>query len=223
MRLSVKSLRQLVKEELSAQAPPNAPLGQYAWPKERNLPVNEPDTQLEIELLQAISKSIKDQKQPLPKEYVDTLKDLLDKGYYNKVIKRPSVDFVYRGMSVDKNYLESLGIDTMSGYGKLDKNFKFAPKSGASSWTKDIDVALEFSLRNITNKNFAVIMEAHVNSNSFIDYKEFYDIGTDTKSFRKEREILGVGDINVKSISFSDKMAFLRDNRVFYKLLNFVT
>lgn len=78
MKVSIKQLRRLIKEELAAQAPLDAPLGQYAWPAERHLPVDEPDTEIETELLAHLVDAVSERNVPLPKEDVMLLHDFFD-------------------------------------------------------------------------------------------------------------------------------------------------
>lgn len=212
MKISAKQLRSLIREELAAQAPPDAPLGQYAWPKERGLDVTEDDTDEEKALKKALLRHIESEDMPLDPEYADLLKSLLNKGLYNKVIKAPNSDVVYRGLNLSYKELDSiLQIDLVPQYGTFDKSFVYSPRFSGSSWTKDFDTADKFSRGMSTTffkkQDYCVILVANVNENEgkLVDFEEIYKLDKNILSNDSEKEVYAIGDVKVNKIIWANK------------------
>jgi hypothetical protein len=225
MKTSLKQLKTLIRE-VAAQAPPDAPLGQYAWPKERKLPVDEKDTDLEQKLLRALKNAITDTNTPLSKEYAVLLQDFIKNGFYSEIFKEPpGVTKLYRGLKVGKEYVESLGGDTNLGYGTVNKELVFKPRSLVSSWSKKNDIAIEFAVNSTAysiGEKFGIVLEADASHNhgNFIDFASIYKVDDEIRSFAGEAEALGIGDITVNKFIFVSEKAHLYLDDIYYHLIN---
>jgi hypothetical protein len=223
MKTTVKQLKKLIKEDLAAQAPPDAPMGQWAWPKERNLPVDEPDTELEEELLNALKDAIRYTEKPLNSKYVSVLKDILEKHQYDQVILRPNVENLYRGMNIrNVDYLKQLGIDPSENIGTITKVLKFSPLNKSSCWSKSKEKAFDFSIRMFEPGNFGVVLIAPAQSNvdKFIDYETIYNLDKSLTHLKVEQEALGIGDITINKIVFISYDTLENDPTAYNNVLN---
>lgn len=222
MKVSVKNLRSIIKEELAAQAPPDAPLGQYAWPKERHLNVNEPDTEVEQKLLSDIVYAIEYTEHPIPKDSAELLHKLLNNGWYSKVIRSPSAIKIYRGMSISNTKLEEItGSSELTHYGSLDKDMKFKPRYSGSCWSKKSSVSSDFAFPSGSDQ-FAVILVADVakNRGKLVDFGSLYDLSDRISDKQAEEEVFAIGDIAVSKIIWASKIAFDLLPNVMPMLLN---
>jgi hypothetical protein len=227
MKTTVKQLKRLIKEELAAQAPEDAPLGQYAWPDERKLDVDEPDTAIERQLLKAITIAIDDTHKPLSDEYALMLQDFIKKRYYSSVINEPGNVKLFRGIAVNGDYVRQLGGDTSLGYGVIDKTLSFKPKKLVSSWSKKKQKAVEFAVDTMAflrgqKEKFGIVLEADAQSNhgKFIDFKDIYKLNDTVKAFEAEAEALGIGDITINKIYFASREACTYMENIFNDLLD---
>lgn len=221
MEITVKRLRLLIKETLAAQAPPDAPLGQYAWPKERHLPVNEPDTQQEEQLLKDIISSIMYTDKPLTKQSVDLLQDILANGWYNEAIRSPNVNQIYRGMTLNSEKLKTIIGQQPSHYGRISKEMNFITRNNGSCWSKNTDTSIKFASQ-IDPGQFSVIIVADTakNNANLIDFKGFYHLNTNLKNKYNEEEVYAIGNTTISDIIWASYIAVTYLPNIFDDLLN---
>ena len=179
-----------VENELyPVEAPLDAPLGNYAFPKERlaagyeDIPTPpEEDTEYEKKLLNALILHIGGANKALEPEHVQMIKYFLDNGLYKKVFRHPeSGQKFYRGEAVKTVTLKrwlGLGPDdkipvkketpNLVG-GPADVNFVIRSKIGAgyaSSWSTNENTPWAFANSQSIEGNpkkhnyWAVVMEA---------------------------------------------------------------
>jgi hypothetical protein len=191
-------------------APDDAPLQKYAFSPQRqgseNPPPKEPNKPLEVTLLRAIKRHFEGSKL-LSLEYAESLKDMMSKGLYPDVFKAPTVDMIYRGMTVSEDFIKSyLDVDPQSiGDEAIEINKAIAVKQtkNAYSWTTDFEVAKEFSTRNekgIDNP-YSIVLEASVarNKGILLDADSLYDV-KELDEFEAEAEVISLGDVVTSKI-----------------------
>ena len=185
---------------------PKGPYGKIFAGDERNVPKNHPErnTSKEEDLITAISNHISSNDKmdpPDTKKIVDVLKS----GLYKDIIVPPNVKTVYRGMSVDVEVLEKLTRKSatqlpMIGTIKFKKPIVFKPQGGASSsWTFDKAVAKRFSSED--QISVTLVAETQDNPNMFFDLRVWYSYMD--RSFKNEKETMGLGDIRIKEITWN--------------------
>ena len=198
-------------------------LGKYAFPqarKVRNSLPYEKNTKLEDELEDAIENHFM-ASWPFTKDVANKLSELLSKNLYIDILKRPKVDIVYRGMSVNEQWikrsLELNNDDQLPASIEIEKSFTFLPKPmmGSSSWTCDFGVARDFSISSIEKSqylmhNFAhgkithsIVLHAKLseNYNSFLSGEDGLYKLQHASGYQHEREVLGLNDIKVFKLS----------------------
>lgn len=221
MKIRVRALRTLINEELAAQAPPDAPMGQFAWPQQRKLDVDEPDTTYEEQLFKKLEAAVGDTAQKLPSSDVVALQRMLNNGYYKEVIHGPDPSVtLYRGLCVKQDYIDSLGVD--SDHGALKKNFTFKQRGDYSSWTKDIATAYNFSYPS-RDDEFGVIFVANPadNAGRMIDMAPFYSMESNISLSAEESEVMIIGNVKVETVVWFSREVMLKGDNSFYDKLNF--
>ena len=183
-------------------------LGRYAFaPVRKDLDISEPNTPIEDELYDVLTKHFDDYQRP-SSEKVKMIKSFLINDEYEDVFNEPDVDNVFRGMNVSLDVLEEFSDENIPKnemIGTIIKSFEFKPFDAVSSWTTDIEIARAFSGKNITGQNrFAVVLVADVskNRNCFISGPQgLYKVkGFD--DYEEECEVLGFGKIKVDSLNW---------------------
>jgi hypothetical protein len=215
MKITVEKLRKFIKEELSA------PLGQYAWPKERKLPVEEPNTAVEDELKQSIIEAILDVDRPLSGENAKLIFDLLKKRMYEDVIKAPSVGTVYRGVGFTREKLASVIGEEPSSMGAISISLSYKPVGTGSSWSKSERIASSFARRFGARKpDFSVLFVALTRENreKFVDFEELYNLNDDVKGSAFEREVFGYGEITISRVIWASKEEIAKNEDVLLSL-----
>jgi hypothetical protein len=201
--MNVKQLRYLIREELEAQAPADAPFGKFLWPKERKLDVDEPNTGLENDLLDLLSKHFDDDGAHATQRDVDLIKDVLESGFYSNIIKAPMQDHVYRGMTVSTEWMQMMGLTNTPPVKGVEtsKRFLFQPTKGEfSSWSLSIDATRYFAK---SYKGWAVIMRASVSANPkcFLNCSKLYELERFAE-LSNEKEVIGLGNIRVNGVAW---------------------
>jgi hypothetical protein len=222
MKLTLKELKSLIKE-VAAQAPSDAPFGQYAWPKERNLPVDEPDTKIEQEFLNVLYNAVEMASSRIPSQYIVALKQCLDNGYYTKMLKPPHANKIYRGVLVNADFIAqfdpNVDIEQISG-GNIKVNAVIKSQGSYSCWTTEKHVACDYAnnVYHTGNKVFdaKAILVASVSENNgkLIDLRPFNDNKDFNKEFPniEEREVLAIGDVKIERLVYINKFEDLTDN-----------
>lgn len=218
MKLSVKQLRSIISEELAAQAPPDAPLGQWAWPAERELSVDEPDTQLEKDLFVALKGWLLDNKL-IPAEKVLLLKQMLNNGYYKEVLHVPQdVTEVYRGIKVSYAKLKSIIGSEPESFSSLCKELVYKPNRQLSSWSKNRKIARNFAETHV-KETFGLIFTADVNVNDMLDIAGLYQLYSFSE-MDYESEVLAFGDVKVKRVCYAEAEYIDANVNILLDLLN---
>lgn len=204
--------------------------GKWAWPAARfddevNGAPDEPDTPEEADALKGLRGHVINNR-PMSGEAAASLEDALASDEYADVIKEPSSDELYRGMSVPISWLRTalkIEDDTsvkLPRRGEEEGSFTFAPRSGASSsWTDNIKVAKNFAnwslaregdageeeIENEEDYYASIVMVAPLskNQNAFMAGPEgFYKLAT-VNRFADEDETIGLGEIKVSKIMWA--------------------
>lgn len=213
MKIRLSELRQLIREELEiypdAEAPPDAPLGQIAFSRERYDVTNtEKNTKVENDLFIDIVQHLEDNS-PISMEDTKFMLSFIEKGQYKKIFRRPRVAKVYRGMRVSEKWVKDVlrmsPEDQLADSGEEDVSFIFSSRAAVSSWTRSQSQAERFSRSELENvqEDYTVVLTADAQdpSNSFIDMVGFYML-MGLEDFKDEKEVIGVGKIKVSNISF---------------------
>lgn len=138
------------------------------------------------------------------------LRSFMETGEYNDVFKPPSTSEVYRGISVDEDWLkdcleESENIVEESGEKEV---FYISGKSNTMcSWTTNKDIATKFSNANHHrggNYPYAVIMTASVSDNptKFVSGPGGLYKLMGIAAYANEKEVIGLGSIDVHKINW---------------------
>lgn len=190
------------------KAPPDAPLGKYAFSPQRQAQVRPPpmerNTPVEVALLRSIRNHF-DGQRPLTRQQAQMAMEFIRAGLYPDIFKEPPPGTYYRGMLLTASELRAMGVPDpelgISAGREMEGEFTMVPLGDrfSSSWSFDIDIADRFSLSNYDRTNqrvYSVIFAADSDDNpgKFLDSEGFYnvDLGSD---FGEEREVIGLGTI----------------------------
>ena len=188
------------------EAPENAIFNKFAFSPQRqdstNPPPKEPNNPVERRYLVAIKNHFHGNKL-LSLETAQKLKELMQSGLYPDILKTPIKPVVYRGMTVQKEYLiDKLGVDADqigSEIKELAKTVTFKQTRNASSWTTDFEVAKDFADKNVkyyTGDIYSIVFEASVTDNegNLLDCDGLYDV-RDIEEYDNEHEVISLEDI----------------------------
>lgn len=209
----------------------DGPLGKYVIPNRKldREGEEEKNTEFEDRLQKALFSHFATGRRSLPRNMTNFILQMIEGGNYPEIFKLYTDGTVYRGMNLRKEKFEELfgalpqpqkwykaPIDWLFGRSqKTNVNLPFSPTSKpkyspgldttagswASSWTTSFGQASDFS--EIAD-NIPIILVADASENTFIDMDPFYDNYTFASGFEDEKEKVGVGDINLKSIYVYD-------------------
>jgi len=209
----------------------DGPLGKYVIPNRKldREGEEEKNTEFEDRLQKALFSHFATGRRSLPRNMTNFILQMIEGGNYPEIFKLYTGGTVYRGMNLRKEKFEELfgelpqpqkwykaPIDWLFGRSqKTNVNLPFSPTSKpkyspgldttagswASSWTTSFGQASDFS--EIAG-NIPIILVADASENTFIDMDPFYDNYTFASGFEDEKEKVGVGDINLKSIYVYD-------------------
>jgi len=205
--------RKIIKKN-PPEAPEDAILNQYAFAEKRfQLPI-EVDTAREQELYTALVAHFKDNT-PIKQELANEISQILATDQYDSIFKKPTQEFVYRGMSVNKKWLMSaLKIDNQDDLdenGHKEASFTFTPKEnrGVTSWSISREQALSFAN---SDDGYSIFLVAATddNPNKFVlGPGGLYKVpGFD--SHTQEDEAIGIGQIKVTQIYWSTSKSKLK-------------
>ena len=190
----------------SLAAPEDALFNKFAFSPQRqgmeSPPPIEANNPIEDEYLEAIKNHFAED-DLLSLEKAQKLKELMQSGLYSDIFKPPTQSVVYRGMTIQKEYLiGKLGLDANE-FGEEPKTISrivtFRQTRNALSWTTNFDIAKQFAIINgkrYTGDVYALVFEANVadNQGNLLDCDNLYDI-SDLEKFETENEVLSLGDI----------------------------
>lgn len=197
--------------ELKKKNPPEAAeddvLNQYAFAEKRpGLPI-EPDNKRERELYKALKRHFRDNN-PIDPELANEISKILANDQYDSIFKKPTQEYVYRGMSVSAKWLISaLKIDNPHDFkqsGSKEASFTFTPKDNreVTSWSVDHEKAMYFAHNYDEPGSYSIFLVAKTseNPNKFVLGPDgLYKVpGLD--SHTGEKEAIGIGPIKVMKI-----------------------
>jgi hypothetical protein len=166
MKLNRQQIKSLIKE-ISTQAPNNALLDKYAFADQRvgQVPV-EPNNKQETEMFEDLAAHFYSQYYKLTKDTVVKIISFLENGSYKDVFHAPEQQEIYRGMCVNKSYLQNLlNIENIPN-GIIEKKFIYNPAKYASCWTINYYVTQGFIDDNASIESpYELILFAKVNDN----------------------------------------------------------
>ena len=185
------------------EAPQDAPLNQYAFAQNRSSVVPpETDNDYEKKLLHAIIDHFNSNRSIKP-EHTDRIQAFLKNGWYKDVFHEPeSSTLIYRGMSVDTQYLRDvLQRENIESSGSLEHAFTFTPLPGrgSTSWTLLRYKAKEF----VGGGQYHIILTAQGSDNQYgfiMGPGGLYDL--DITPHSSEKEVVGLGPIKVIKIEW---------------------
>lgn len=169
------------------------PLGKYAFPNKRTsvkLPY-EKDTKIEKLLFRAIHDYIYGYSLAITNEYFDLITSFIKTNKYSDMFSQFRGEKVYRGMSVNSDYIDSI---------KDHDNFVFVPKDNivATSWTHNLSKAIKFSQFNTGDYSIILCAEASKNDVSeWVDFRNLYYMSEEMLEYEHEEEVLIRGKVNV--------------------------
>ena len=190
---------------------------------------NEPYTDLEKHLEKMLEAHFSTGKKPLPRNAAEQILDLIKNDNYPDIFQSYDRGKAYRGMSMPLNVFEKLfgkSPDPAKWYHeplnwwhnrarKSGVNFPFSPKtkpgyspgrdthagSWSSSWAWAPGPAEDFA-KEISFKegHIPILLVADASKNTFINARPLYARYDFTYDFKKEKEVIGVGNITLTDI-----------------------
>jgi hypothetical protein len=189
------------------RAPEGSPLGRIAFADQREeVPVGlEPNNELEQRVFNELD-FFMGANSDLSPEVLDTIRVALTRGHYDDVLYLSSAPTFYRGLHLSEREagrLLGLSPDDLPGPGEQRKfkrpfELRSIKESGASSWTTDYGVALEFGEEMAwEDDTWAVVLVARAadNPGSFLDLEELYRIVN--PYHEHQRECVALGPVRV--------------------------
>ena len=199
------------------------PLEKYAFADQRAGKVpREPNTRYESDLFRALRSHLEHYSALRPR-YVLSVQQFLANKQYTDIFHEPSQKLIYRGMAVTSQWLGNAinldpdEIDNVNieiddeGFpdsGSESAKFTFNPKNKdeGSSWTTDVQTAIDFGFGNVkSEKPWGIIMVATVvdNENRFVECNNgIYDV-EELDVYDTENEVIALGSIKVSKLYWS--------------------
>jgi hypothetical protein len=217
MKLILENWKKYLKEYEDDDE--DLPLGKYVWPKDAIDPDPEKEKEINTALEEMLQKKIKAHidNALLSSESVEIIKELIDKNLYPEVFKRYAVGEVYRGMYVSPGWMRETftnfeeSRDESGSIVEADFSVAISPLEGrdVASWTRDLDLALEFSQSpskdHRSGISLVLVADAAHEENYFIDLEPIYDTYKFAKHMAFEEEVVGVGDIKIKKVMWTEQ------------------
>lgn len=197
------------RKSVAPEAPVGAPFGRYAFAEHRNDVPDEKDTKIEKETY----KSIMDQTQEdvrVPKHVCSTLVHCLKSGFYRSVLREPTSEYAYRGLTMSAEDLSStagIPIEVIKSQ-SVARNGLYVAEDGRP-WATRRGISMPFAAGD-TNYNIHSEGMLHVlfralvanNNGMFLDLPPFHDgVGKHGDSY--EGEIIGLGDVKYDIVVWS--------------------
>ena len=187
-----------------AKAPDDADLGQIAFSTRREGVPFEPNTKLEDDLYDIIRKHFGGDK-TMSAEAAEKIRSYVENNYYGDVFKKPKATTLYRGMTVDRDWIQAaVEQDNIKSPGVLEKSFTFTPFRGGSPWSTSKDVAERFAGSVVGGRPYSVVLTANVENNPYrfiTGPGGMYNVkGFDQHT--SEKEVVGLGPIKVSKLEW---------------------
>lgn len=199
-------------------ASPDDPFQRWAFSPQRAGDVpREPNTALETRIIRAL-KGHFIRNVPVPGELVRTMIDLVDRGLYTDVLRKPEPGAtLYRGLDADDDFIRSLGLDPDGDpSGRHDVRIRIETGRGgrSSSWSYDPAIAELFAGSGdfSTGGRWAVVLFAAADDNpgGFLDGESFLNnlstFSGENRPMRDESECIGVGSILLSGVEISARI-----------------
>lgn len=205
---SVKAEQEELRKNSKPEASPDDEFEEYIFADERQGQVpDELDTYDEKALYDEL-KAHFIANEALSEEEANLIKKLMADGKYSTVLKKPNVKYVYRGMSVNDEYIRralNMGDnESIPSKGSKVASFTYTPRrGGSSSWTLNHESTHEFMT---SNKDFNVLLIARTSDNdgSFVSGPGgLYKVG-ELGKHDEEQEVVGLGPIKVAKIIWDE-------------------
>jgi hypothetical protein len=186
----------------------DAPLNKYAFADLRKN-VKEPDNELEKEIEEKLVNHF-DAGLSIDQNTANLFQHFLTNGMYRDIFRKPKESIIYRGMSVDENYIKNAlnltSKDILPKKGDISQNFTFTPFEDVTitSWSTNIKSASVFTKKKgIKTHSLILYASSSENDNKLIDCK--YGIYTLRwfVDYKHEKEVLGIGNIKVNRITWN--------------------
>lgn len=199
------------KKQNPPEAPEDAPLNQYAFAKKRDGLPGEINNKHEDELYRALVRHFKDN-DPVSKALANEISQFLANDQYATIFKKPTQKFIFRGMSVNENWLKTAIKSDVPPAGMKETSFTFTPKGerGITSWTISHQTAINFA-NNDDGYSVFLVAESENNDNKFaMGPTGLYKVkGFD--SHTSEHEVIGLGEIKVSKVYWSTQKYLLKN------------
>jgi len=204
--------------EKHKEAPADAPFGRIAFSLNRKDKVPFEKNTSKEQRIEKVLAFYFIENTSITEEDGEFLRELLASGLYEKVLKKPSVETVYRGIVVRKDWLADVmrmkeSDIPIEGTSNSKNKFTYKPHPGSysSSWSQTKTVASRFSGKNDGSPLYkvgslcSVVIHAKTsdNENKFLSGPDgLYNVSVFDK-YQKEKEVIGLGDIRVSKIEWS--------------------
>lgn len=216
-------------EEMRKKVPPeakgeDAPFQDYAFADQRTKKVpREPNTPAEENLFKKLKSHFRNNT-PISVDEAEEIREILRNEHYRSIFHEPKNAYAYRGMKVAREWLEravgwngakmeAVGAEKkFPDVGKKAAKFTFTPRSGgATSWTVDLDAAIQFA-SGPDQDEYSIIIAAKVKDNpiGFVAGPGgLYDVpGLD--AYPEEKEAVALGRIKVMKVFWRKKGSIKR-------------
>lgn len=209
---SVKAEQEELRKNSKPEASPDDEFEEFIFADERHGQVpDEPDTRDEKALYDELKAHFV-ANEALSKDEASLIKRLMADGKYSTILKKPDVEYVYRGMTVYDEYIRrALGLgddESLPRKGSKTASFTFTPRNGGgSSWSLRHESTHGFMGGN---KDYNVLLLARTSDNdgSFVSGPGgLYNVG-ELGKYDDEQEIVGLGPIKVAKIIWNDSSEY---------------
>lgn len=200
-------------KKIPPEASAKAPLEKYAFADQRKGEVpREQNSEKEQVLYNALRRHFNDN-DPLAAAEVDMIRTFLKNGQYSKIFKSPKQEYVYRGMSVEEDFLrKAMGLkqgDKLPRKGSKTTSFTYTPKTGeTSSWSVSPEAAKKFATKSRVYQ-LMLIAKTKDNKNSFVLGPDGLYSVRGLGDFEYEKETIGLGKIKVYKIIWAHEKTAL--------------
>lgn len=192
----------------AAEAPPDAPFGQWAWASHRANVPDEPDTDIETAIYNQLKRHFRSTNRfGLPQSSADMLADFMANGWYKPVLHAPDVPKVYRGIKIAslEELAVILGIESsaIADSGSVAFGRAMDPVLGFStSWTDQQKISGEYSVKGKSGYALTLVADVANNPNRLIAcVGGLYNVDGLSR-WHLEREVVGLEPITIETIQW---------------------
>lgn len=205
-----------IEDYAEAPSSPDAAFGRIAFADQRRdiPPGLEPNLPFEDKFLKFFSDFVKYNDELLP-EFVEAIREFIDKGYYSNLFFYAEDPILYRGIWFNeadvRRYLGGQIADSLPSLGEGVRTVKTSMNIGSlkagelTSWTPDYEVALEFATApqlDLTSRqpHYGIVLVAKPSDNPkmFLDISKLYPIIN--SKFDWQQESIGLGPVKLSEM-----------------------